>query len=55
MTTQQKERNPRGDKPSKESPNEPAGKHEGDRDVSDPHPSTEQGYGRDSKVPTTGL
>jgi hypothetical protein len=47
--------NPNGDKPSKESPNEPATAPKGDDRVSDPHPDTEEGYGRATKVPMTGL
>jgi hypothetical protein len=49
------EPNPKGDKPSKESPNEPATDPERDRTVSDPHPDTEEGYDRATKVPMTGL
>jgi hypothetical protein len=47
--------NPKGDKPSKESPNEPASVPKRDDKVSDPHPDTEEGYGRATKVPMTGL
>jgi len=44
------------DKPSdaedpRKHPNEPSETTEN----ADPHPATEEGYGRDSKVPTTGL
>jgi hypothetical protein len=55
MTNPTNDSNPRGDKPSKASPNEPASAPKDKRQVSDPHPDTEQGYDRDSKVPTTGL
>ncbi len=55
MTNQPNDRNPRGDKPGKASPNEPASVPKDKRQVSDPHPDTEEGYDRDSKVPTTGL
>ena len=56
MSSHQKEQpNPKGDKPSKESPNEPASAPKGDRPVSDPHPDTEEGYDRATKVPMTGL
>ncbi len=48
--------NPKGDEPGKESPNEPVSPSRGNtRRVDDPHPDTEEGYGRDSKVPTEGL
>jgi hypothetical protein len=49
------QRNPKGDKPSKESPNEPATAPESDHTVADPHPDTEEGYDRATKVPMTGL
>jgi hypothetical protein len=47
--------NPSGDRPSKESPNERSRADKGGKAVKDPHPDTEEGYGRDSKVPMTGL
>lgn len=56
MTTKTTEQpNPKGDKPGRESPNEPASTPKGDPKVSDPHPDTEEGYGRATKVPMTGL
>jgi hypothetical protein len=56
MTSHKNEQpNPKGDKPSKESPNEPASVPANDRNVSDPHPDTEEGYDRATKVPMTGL
>ena len=39
------------DDPGNRDPNEPSGRTE----TADPHPATEEGYGRDSKIPTTGL
>lgn len=45
---------PKGDKSSKESPNETVSS-KGDRKVSDPHPDTEEGYDRATEVPMTGL
>jgi len=50
MTDKSKD-NPRGDKPGKKSPNEPAGQ---GKDT-DPHPDTEEGYDRNTKIPATGL
>jgi hypothetical protein len=56
MTSHSKEQpKPRSDKPSKENPNEPATRTADDHEVSDPHPDTEEGYDRDTKVPMTGL
>ena len=55
MTTQPNDINPRGNKPNKVSQNEPASVPKDNLQVFDPHPSTEEGYDRDSKVPTTGL
>ncbi|MDC9824238.1 hypothetical protein PRN20_10860 [Devosia sp. ZB163] len=54
-STKHEKPNPKGDKPSKESPNEPATGSKDDRKVSDPHPDTEEGYGRATEVPMTGL
>lgn len=55
MSSNKDQQNPSGDRPSKESPNEPSPKKDSDKSVKDPHPDTEEGYGRDSKVPMTGL
>lgn len=54
MTDKTPSPNPRGDSPSPESPNEPVPSRD-KKPVSDPHPDSEEGYDRDSKVPMTGL
>lgn len=46
---------PPGDEPGPESPNEPVPSRKPGPKVSDPHPDTEAGYDRKSKVPVTGL
>lgn len=43
--------NPAGDRPAPESPNEPLS----NADTADPHPDSEEGYDRKTKIPTTGL